>query len=195
MPDTPSIVIVKTITYRGKAEQYSNKYHFSGTTPADPAAWKTLADAIITAEKPCYHPSTTFTGALGYEAGNNNSVAQIDYTAAPNVVVAGTLAPQQANQFQGGDAAVWIRWKTSDRTSRGKWIYLRKYMHGAWTETINDAIMVGQKTALTTFGNKLTDGTLPGGFKVCGPQGAVAGAMTVSPYVTTRTLKRRGKRP
>src|SRR6266576_2358533 len=38
----PSLTIVKRFNYRGDVdEEFSNTYHFSGTTPADAAAWKT----------------------------------------------------------------------------------------------------------------------------------------------------------
>jgi hypothetical protein len=50
-------------------------------------------------------------------------------------------------------------------------------------------------TAANTFGAKMIDGTLPGGAKYCGPQGAVLSAPEASQWLTTRTLKRRGKRP
>lgn len=195
MPDTPSITIVKRFTYRGLNEDFSNTYHFSGTTPANAAAWKTLADGIITAEAPCVAPGTSFVKAYGYEAGNENSVAQIDYTLAPLTPTLGTLSPGAVAPCP-GDVAATIRWYTGASSTRGKKIYCRKYMHGVYgSGASNDTWWATQKTAYQTFAAKLIDGTLPGSFKYCGPQGAVLSVPETSPWLTTRTLKRRGKRP
>jgi hypothetical protein len=195
MPDTPSITIIKRFTYRSQPEEFSNTYHFSGTTPANRAAWKALADAIIAAEKLTVTSDVKFTRAYGYEAGNELSVAQIDYAVAPDAPeVAGTMPVGAVSQA--GDVAATIRWWTGDYSTRGKKIYCRKYMHGVFSKLAPvDELDGSQRTAMTTFANKLIDGTLPGSFKYCGPQGAVLQAPTVSQWLTTRTLKRRGKRP
>lgn len=196
MPDTPSITIVKRFPYRGDTmEEFSNKYHFSGDVPGDDAAWKTLADAIIAAERPMLPASVSFVRAYGHEAGNEFAVATIDYTAPPLTPVAGTLAVSGVAKAP-GDAAFWVRWRTAHKNSRGKWIYLRKYFHGVLIGTTDgDIVATQQKAAAEAYAPKMTDGSLPGGVKICGPQGAVAGPAAVSTYTTTRTLKRRGKRP
>lgn len=195
MPDTPSITIVQSTDYRGAAEEYSNTYHFSGTTPANAADWKTLADAIIAAQKVCFLNTISFVQAYGYEAGNENSVAQIDYRVPPNTVVVGTYAGGGAGQCQ-GDVAATTRWYTGASSSRGKKIYCRKYWHGVNPDAADlDKLLPAQRTLLQTFAAKLIDGTLPGSFKYCGPQGAVLQAPETSQWLTTRTLKRRGKRP
>jgi hypothetical protein len=195
LPDTPSITIVKRFTYRDANEEFSNTYHFSGTTPSTRADWKTLADAIITAEKPTVTALVSFVGAYGYEAGNENSVAQIDYRIAPDApAVVGTLT--STGSKLPGDVAATIRWYTGASNSRGKKIYCRKYMHGVeGLPADGDELNTAQRTAMTTFAAKLIDGTLPGSFKYCGPQGAVLSEPLVQQYLTTRTLKRRGKRP
>ena len=195
MPDQPSITIIKDFPYRGTTEEFSNTYHFSGTTPADAAAWKTLADAIILAEKPTVPSYVRFVRAYGYEAGNNVSVAQIDYKTLPLTPVLGTFTVGTSIGVP-GDVAATIRWATPNFTERGKRIYLRKYMHGVREAGGNfDLLDTDEKAAMQTFAAKMIDGTLPGSFKYCGPQGAVASAPLVAQYLTTRTLKRRGKRP
>lgn len=195
MPDTPSIVVIKRFTYRGISEEFGNRYHFSGTTPTDIAGWKTLADAIIANEQGTVSAAVSWVRAYGYVAGNDNTVAVIDYTIAPNVVIVGNGAFTSSQQAP-GDAAAWIRYATPNFNTKGKRIYLRKYMHCVFRDVSNpDLLLPAQKTALGTFAAKLIDGTLPGTFRYCGPQGAVASAPTVSTYLTTRTLKRRGKRP
>lgn len=196
MPDTPSITIVKRFNYRGDAnEEFSNKYHFEGETPISDAEWKTLADAIIASERPMFPSSVKFVRAYGYKAGVEFADGVIDYTAAPLTPVSGSLVTSGSIAAP-GDAAFWVRWRTPDRNSRGKWIYLRKYFHAAMLPASGgDTLFPAQTTAAAAHGEKMKDGTLPGGAKICGPQGADAGPVTVSPFVTTRTLKRRGPRP
>lgn len=191
MPDTPSIVIEKTFTYRGVAEAWSNVYHFSGTTPANAAAWKTLADAIWGEERKCLNTTVSINRVFGYEAGNVVAVFSVNYFDPPNTVTTGLITPGTQSP---GDVATWVRWSTDQRNSKGKPIFLRKYFHGINLSAV-DGISPSQRTALLAYGAKMIDGTLPGGFKVCGPQGAVAGTVKVPSFVTTRSLKRRGKDP
>lgn len=195
MPDMPSITIIKRAKYKGVDEEFGNTFHFSGTQPADLAAWKTLADALIAAERPIYPADVEFVQAYGYNAGSELSVAQIDYRVSPNVLLNATGA------FTGGgrqslEVASTVRWPTPNFTSRGKRIYLRKYLHAMWAKSYPDydQLLATQSTAIATWAAKLIDGTLPGTFKYCGPQGAVASAPQVNGFLTTRELKRRGKR-
>lgn len=190
MPDTPSIVINKVMPYRGQQEVWSNKYHFSGTTPSTDAEWNALALAIWGSEEGIVGPTTKYCGYLGYQAGNNFAVSIKD------LIADGSNLPTGSGQTAvstAGDQAVWVRWRTPDRNDRGQAIYLRKYFHGVGVS--GDSLSSGVQTALAAHGAKMTSGTLPGSVRICGPQGAVAGAVKISPYVTTRTLKRRGKRP
>lgn len=192
MPDTPSITINKQITYRGLPEVTSNTYHFSGTTPATDADWNTLALAIWSAEKPLQPASVKYVGYLGYQAGNEHAVSIKNYLEDGTTPVPGTATEWNGDTIP-GDVAVWVRWTTPDRTSRGKRIYLRKYFHEV--ASTDDVPISAFPPKALIYANKMIDGTLPGGFKICGPQGAVASNPKVSPYMTTRTLKRRGKRP
>lgn len=191
MPDTPSITINKQFDYRGKKETWSNKYHFSGTTPANPADWKTLADAIWAAESAFLSSNVRYQGHYGYEAGNEHAVDIRDYIAEGVASGSGALNASIINAP--GDVAAWVRWATPDRNSRGKIIYLRKYFHAV--QVLNDALGSQSLDPMKLYAAKMTSGTLPGGVKICGPQGAVAGAWKVSPYASFRQLKRTGKRP
>lgn len=191
MPDTPSITINKRFNYRGLPEVWSNTYHFSGTQPSSPAAWKTLADAIWAAESAFLPKYVEYVGFLGYEAGNNHAVEIRDFVAdgtARPVGLIDVTSPSQA-----GDTAVWVRWRLPTRNSRGKWNYLRKYFHGIVGQ--GDAIASGPKAGLEAYRVKMTDGTLPGGAKICGDQGEVAGVSKVADFIGFRQLKRTGKRP
>lgn len=191
MPDTPSITIVKTMTYREQPEEWSNKYHFSGPTPGNPEDWKTFADAIWDAERVFLPADVKISAVYGYVAGNESSVYQNNYADPPNVITAGQ---QGTIVVSPGDVSAWVRWKTSERNSKGRPIYLRKYFH-AIGHTDVDKIAPAVRTGMLAYGTKMADGSLPGGRKICGPQGAVAGLVKVPNYTTTRTLKRRGKDP
>lgn len=191
MPDTPSITINKQINYRGKKEVTSNTYHFSGTTPASDAGWHTLALGIWAAEAPLMASTVQFVGYLGYEAGNEHAVSIKNYLEDGTAPLAATGIADGTGTP--GDVAAWVRWATPDRTSKGKRIYLRKYFHEV--AQTDDKPVAAWFTAANTYGTKMIDGTLPGGAKICGPQGAVASQPFASPFITTRTLKRRGKRP
>lgn len=191
MPDTPSIVINKIFTYRGQPEEWSNRYHFVGSTPSSLAGWKDLALAIWAQERTFLNTTTKFNGFLGYVAGDETANAIMgpdDLTTAEKSagVLSGSNVP--------GDTAAWVRWATGTRNSKGRPIYLRKYFHGVGT-TGTDAIVGTAATAMAAYGTKMADGTLPGGFKIAAPQGAIGTTVKVPTYVTTRTLKRRGKDP
>lgn len=195
MPDTDSITIIKRFTYRGSQEEWSNTYHLEGTTPTNAAGWKTLADAIITSEKSCVRSAVSFVRAYGYQAGNEHSVATVDYVALGGALVTGTLT-QGSGAPMAGDQAAMLRCTTTKRSSKGKPVYVRKYFHGGWVDASNtDNITPQMKAALEAHGAVMIGGTLPGSMKWCAPQGEDASIPAASPYVTTRTLKRRGKRP
>lgn len=196
MPDTPSIVIVKSFVYRGQPEEWSNKYHFTGVTPDDAAEWLTLIDGWANAERGCYTAGTKVVRAYGYEAGSNHANFVHDYTnggVAPGSP--GTFAPGTGNAAP-GDAAATVRWSTGDYNRRGKLIYCRKYFHDVWMPAGgHDTLHPDQAAAIASFAGVVTSGFFPGGARYCGPQGADLDNHTVDPFITTRTLKRRGKRP
>ena len=195
MPDTQSIVLVKAFTYRDAYEEFSNRYHFTSSGTSSYQEWKGLADAWIQIEKPTQPPDVSWVRAYCYDAGVDHSILQIDYTVPPNVLVVGTFVDPGLTRAA-GDVAAHIRWDTNTLNSRGKRIYCRKYMHAVWGEpTDGDQLLGSQKTAFEAFAAKCIDGTLPQSARYCAPQGAPLQAPFVDTYLTTRTLKRRGKRP
>jgi hypothetical protein len=135
----------------------------------------------------------------GYDSDADDAIAvwSVDLTVAPNSPVAGTCSTSAA-QILPGDDAVWARWKTSRLNSNGKPIYLRKYFHPALADQggTADNVTTAQKAALVAFGTKLRDGSFAEARTITARGHTdvvtVSGAST---YVTTRTLKRRGKRP
>src|SRR4051812_5022405 len=200
------VTVVKAFSYRGLSEEYSNQYWFNGAPPGTPVAWKALADAIIAAESQVLGAAVTYRRAYGYDTPptpRDNpttfppNVWSWDYLAAGSPP-AGTLNATGAVQAP-GDAAVWIRWKTTRRTNPGgKVIYLRKYFHPAFVAAgTADTILANQKTALQTFGATMVTGLISGAYKLVDKYHSddVVSAPVASTWLTTRTLRRRGKRP
>jgi hypothetical protein len=186
------LVTLKTFSYRGQTEEWSNRYHFSGTQPANSAAWIALAAAMKNLEASVLPSAVTLTGWYGYNDGSDTANFSGLHTSSNTGALSttgGFLAP--------GDSAMWVRWTTGEMNSKGKPVYLRKYFHPAVATTgAPDTVLAAAKTALTNFGGYLIDGTsLGGGLKVCRPSGTVGTSAVGSTYVTTRTLKRRGRRP
>lgn len=196
----PSLTIVKSFSYRGEAEEWSNTYFFNGTMPATPTSWKALADAVIAVEKACYTSATEVVRAIGHQAGQSVAVWSFDYLAA-SAAVPGTLSPGTGTNAQAGDAAAWIRWTTDQLTSKGKPIYLRSYFHDIWSKSgagNQDQVATNQITALQAFGTAWVTGFADADSVThhrAGPHGVVGLAALPGTYVTTRTLERRGKRP
>jgi len=197
MAAVTSLILVKSFKYRDNAaEEFSNRYYFRNTPPNTDAAWKQLSDDLIALEQDCFPPSVTYVHAYGYndDAANAQSVWQHSY-ASDVTPPQGDILPS-GNPTSGDQAAVLI-WQTDRKNSRGKWIYLRKYFHASGVEVTDPDLVAGTfMTAYTNFCNALApaQGAFYGGIRsrthadnitTHGPRG----------YITTRTLKRRGKRP
>lgn len=194
MPDTPSITLVKQFDYRGATEEWSNTYHFNGDTPGNEAEWKALGLAIYATEKAILRSDVKLCQLYGYEAGNNTSVAQIDLRIGTDALIPGTLSMSGIYPLS-GDQAVSARARIGV-SSTGKKVYVCKYWHGsgkASTATA-DGVASAAASAMETHVAAMLDGSLPGDAVWSGPQGQEAIDPFVRPYVTTRTLKRRGKR-
>jgi len=196
--DRPSLTLVKKFDYRGNDEEWTNTYFFTGDAPTSPASWKTLADNVAAGEKTLYPSSTHIVRAIGHEAGESVAVWSYDYEANTEEI-AGTYAETGASR-DAGDTAQWIRWSTDQMTSLGKPIYLRSYYHPGFRQTSGTADQVAPswQTAAQAYGDDWIDGFLDGDSEErhrCGPHGAVGLVTAYSEFITTRTLKRRGRRP
>lgn len=191
-----SITIVKQFAYRGNtSEEFLNTYHIDAGAPDTDTKWKALADAVIAAEKLIYTSAVKIVRAYGHVAGSVVSVWGYDYLGGTGAV-AGTYAGVGTALAQ-GDAAAWIRYATTQKTSRGKPIFLRNYYHGVIPLASDvDKLETGQKTRFTTYGTAWVAGFSDGvsTYRRCGPNGAVGQSALASTYLTTRTLKKRGRR-
>jgi hypothetical protein len=196
---TTVLTLTKSMAYRNNpSERWSNTYAFTGSTPASPAAWKTLLDAVVAEERKVYISAISIVSAYGYNkipVKGDHAVYTFDYTVTPNTPVLGSL-PQVSVGVPAGDQAAWVRWGLDRFNTHGKRVYLRKYFHGGTTVTNNAELLSAvYSAALVAFGNKMRDGTLADARSLCDKDSLVPFASGVSPYMTTRTLKRRGKRP
>jgi hypothetical protein len=190
------LTIIKSFQYRGAVEEFSNSYVISGTAPTTAGEWTAWGEKLKDVERPVLPFVVTFVEWYGYSPGSwETKPSHIDahgtYAAATNgslTVSGGSPAP--------GDAAVWVRWDTGQYTSRGKKIYLRKYFHGAYSGGATaDTVLPAQVTALAAYGAKMYDGaSLIGTARMARHTGTLPIAHSVGPFITTRTLKRRGKR-
>ncbi len=190
------ITIVKSFTYRGQPEEWSNTYWLTGgTPPSDNAAWLALCTAVATSERVCYPSNHKIVRYYGYTAPGTKSAFQYDFVALGQTTLPGTLMATDGST-PAGDQAAQIR-ALCGQASTGRNKYLRKYFHGPLTggSSAPDAVSPASITALGTHATKLTDGSLTGGWKWCNEAGAVGTFPYVPRFITTRTLKRRGKRP
>lgn len=192
-----SVTLIKKFTYRANnSEEWSNRYYLTGAIPASSAAWKTLFDALIAQEKTVFRSTSVVVRAYGYDTDDISptSVASFDYAAA-GATVAGTLAG--SGVAFAGDQAQLLEWKTDRLSTKGKPIYLRKYFHdGLVAVGGGDAVLAGYRTTVLALGTKLMDGSFLDARTLRSRTHSDTILATSSPlYVTTRTLKRRGRRP
>lgn len=200
MASITGLTVIKRFTYRGDAnEEFSNTYWLSGSPPTSDADWRTLFDALVTQEKTVLDSSASVIRGYAYndDADGAHAVWSVDLRVSPNTPVAGTLT-RGSCQVCPGDDAVWARWGLDRFNTLGKRVYLRKYYHPGLTSGADaDTICAAQKTALVALGAKLSDGSFAGSRVLLDRKhtGASIVSHGASSYVTTRTLKRRGKRP
>jgi hypothetical protein len=201
------VTVIKRMTYRGSDEEYSSNYWFTGTAPTTGANWRALFDAIVDTEVSVYPSTVEVVAGYGYNDNSGHrgipledvaaAVWSVDLTVSPNTPVPGEL-PTSGGLRMPGDDAVWCRWKTDRLNSKGKAVFLRKYFHPAYMDASNppDAVLPNQITNLNVHAAAMQDGSLPGGRHItaAGHTDTIV-SHGASTYITTRTLKRRGKRP
>lgn len=191
----PGVHLIYSFTYRGAPEEWSNQWSFVGDPPSTDADWRSLVDQLIVRVKTVISSRSSIIRAYCHEDMTDDSVYTYDLAHFAGVVP-GTFS--DTGPMTPGDAAMWIRFNTDRVTVHEKPIYLRKYFHGPITQDppLEDKLLATQYTALGTMAGHLVaaDGDWPG---LADPHdgSAVPGGYLASLYITTRTLKRRGRRP
>jgi hypothetical protein len=191
-----SIVSVKSFTYRDQTgEEWSNRYHFQGDPPSTPSDWRDLCDDFAALEAAVLTTQSNIIRFLCYAADGDPTVYSYDL-AAFGGVVPGTWALGAGSQgWVSGDVAYLIRWNTGRLSTKGKPVYLFKYYHGgASSDSDRDKPPASLETAMGTFGNTVrsASGNWPG---LADKNGDEPVGYLAETYLTTRTLKRRGRRP
>jgi hypothetical protein len=189
------ITIIKKFSYRGDPnEEWSNTYHLTAA-PADKAAWVSLLLALGGMESNCYSAGSTVIRALCYDDTDNPATYTLS---APGDFTAFTGgAPSTSGNNFAGDQAATVGWNTGNVGSTGKAIWLRKYFHDGWESSSDpDSLSTSYASLLATFAGDLLTTAIDGSIFFADKTGARPdGPARVDPYSTTRTLKRRGKRP
>jgi len=191
------ITLVKKFTYRGNPlEEWSNSYHLD-STPPDLTAWKAMCGSSYLGgmETTLYTASTTLIRALCYEDSDNPATYVLDLVAL-GLSATGSLATTGLSRFAGDQAAT-VGIDTGLTGSTGKKIWLRKYYHdGVEITATPDSLGAAYVTALGAMATYLLGTALHGTVYYADKNGRrPTGLGRVDPYSTTRTLKRRGKRP
>jgi hypothetical protein len=183
---TPSIKVMKTFPFKGGSRTWSNRYHFTGGTPADAAHWHTLMDNVTTAEKAVHNSQTEIVECFGYAAGSDVPVASKVYA------LAGTVSGASNFTYVPGEVAGLVRWSTAARSTKNHPIYCFSYYHGILCNDTNpttiDLMDVNQKTALSTYATDWVTGFSDGTITAvrATPNGATATGSAVEEYVTHR---------
>jgi len=196
MASVTGLTIVKSFVYRGDAtEEFSNTYHFKNPPPGDDSSWTVVLNDVLNKEVTIFPAWVSFVRAYGYDSDDPKAhhVFFHDWTV-PGPPPAGVLL--ETGNRMAGDQAACVRWKTARLNSRGKPIYLRKYLHGGFVDpTISDNLAASYVTALTAYADQATGvNAIHGGLRSRTHDETVADGAPIG-FVTTRTLKRRGRRP
>lgn len=194
--DTAILTFEQSFTYRGAREHWQNAYHLD-QVPADTTAWDGLASQVAAFVQAMLPSNAQLEHYYGHNPGTPPVLVwEKDIPPTGEGGVAGTFTPIATEHQAPGDDAVFIRYGTTQKSTRGKPIYLWNYYHAVFYDATPDTFSARQKTAFDALGAKWISGFNQGGttFRRAGPRGAVAQNFVTSPWITTRTLKARGKR-
>lgn len=187
MAPTPSIRVVKTLDFRGTTREFSNRYHFTGGSPASLAAWAILADTLTDLEQAAFPDYVTIVKTVYYNAGSEIPIGEDTWA---------KDGPGGFSNWQStpGETAALVRYETAARSSNNHPIYLFNYYHGIGKNTLaspEDANAV-QLARLADLADAwlagISDGTTD--HVRAGPNGASAVSRTITNFLTHRDFPR-----
>ena len=181
---TLHVVTTKEFLFRGQPERFSNGYNFqTGTNPLDAAFAESVAKAVREMERNFHSSAVKFVYLVAGELGQDALWSEELAGAGP----VGLQPPEAMHP----ETVVMMESKRANR------LYLRKFFHTrAHLGTDGDQLNATQISNINDHCDVLTDGSLPGGVKACFPDGSLAnGPFVADPFLRTRQLKRRGRRP
>ena len=190
----PGITVVVSFQYRGHAEEWSNQYHLDSDF-ASLSDFNTTADDLRLALTDFLSPNVRFMRAYGYHDTDDSAAYTRDWSVGTPLY--GAFTPGEFDNASPGDTAFMCRWKTARVNTHGHAIYLRKYFHDAFidvTQGSADSLSSDQLAAANTFAAAAISAGW-GGHIIAGPDGEVPTDGVALEFVTTRTLRRRGRRP
>lgn len=173
------------MTYRGETRNWSNRYFFN-TDFTTQAHFNNLADLLVTNEKQIVSAATTFQECIGYEPGSEVPV----YTRTASGVGSVSVPTDYPAP---GDAAIQVRFSTTQRSTKNHPIYLFKWYHDAYRygSGSRDDLSHSQKSAVEAWAAALVTGlSLDSNvYKLCGPYGAVAQGYLVNSQIKHRDFR------
>lgn len=188
-----SVVVYKQCDYRGQTKIWSNRHHFDGDLPADPAHWDTLMNAIVLAEKAIYDANTEIVKLVGYDASSASTTnPHGDAVYAKDYTTVGTFVPGGSDVGCPGDAAMLLRFTTNKRSAKNHPVYLMNYFHGAHNTAADaDHLVADQLAAVETYGTDWISGFSDGAetHHRCGPDGTLALTRRVDPFIRHRDFR------
>ena len=193
---TPFLTMTKSFTYRDARELWSNIYHLDSEPPSS-SDWTALFNAVWALEGAFLPADTQIESGTGHTPGTPPVLVwEIDAPPTGAGGAQGQWIPGGAEYATPGDTAMWVRWTTDLKNKRGKPIYLRNYYHGAYSWSDKDEVASNQRPPLLALGLAWQNGVQANGrtYRRTGPNHGTPQAHDASVYLTTRTLKRRGKR-
>jgi len=185
-------------------EEFANDYIWAEGAPDndDTQFWTQLSTQLVQIEQQIFDASVQYTSMYGWNNTDPHEPHVFFRTFPTDANWQGKFVPGVGDIAGAGDQAAYIRWLGSKKSKAGKPTYFRKYPHRPWTSsTDRDKLSPDYLAALTAYASS-SIWTLKGTFinqfdqnKYNAGDNYATGPGTVSPWVTTRSLKRRGKRP
>lgn len=180
---TPSIKISTQMPYRGGTKTYSNRFHFTGGTPADLSHWNTLADNVVAIAKTVITTDCSIVEATYYAAGSDLPLGSKSYSTAGTFSLTGRATVP-------GDCAAMMRWSTAARSSKNHPVYLYSWIHRPTVDNSSDGdgMSGALQTLLQTYASDWLSGFSDGSITCvrAGPNGASATGYSVDSHIRHR---------